>query len=131
MQNTFFGCIPMRFFWQKYHSYRCTKIFQCLEIPFCLQSKCSRIIISFTVNQQHWRFHLVSIHKWRHGVVNFRYIPIISLLRLESKRRKCSVISPASGNSTSIIFRMRQQVCSHKCAVRMSANCNFGSVDIA
>jgi hypothetical protein len=34
-------------------------------------------------------FHFVRIHKWRHGIVNFRYLPVIALLWLKAKGKFC------------------------------------------
>src|SRR5690606_36483294 len=92
MEDVLFGCISVRFARQNHHTNRGAEIFQGLEIAFRLHGKCSRIIISCTMDQQHRRLPSIGTHEGRHRHIKIEIIPQIALLRLEPERGQRSVV---------------------------------------
>ena len=83
------------------------------------------------MNQQHGRFHLVGMHKGRHGVVHFRSLPVIPLLGLKPERGERTVISTAPSNARGKQVGVRQQVRRHKGPVRVPAHGHPVAIDVS
>mmetsp|Transcript_4973 Transcript_4973/g.13900 ORF Transcript_4973/g.13900 Transcript_4973/m.13900 type:complete len:233 (+) Transcript_4973:163-861(+) len=116
------GDVAMRLIGQQHKLASHTVPLQGRIEPLALHGEGARVVVILAVDEQNGRADLVRVHEGRHLGVGVWCLPDGALLRLEAEGSKGAVVGAGAGDAGGEEVGVRQQICGHKCAIRMPAD---------